>query len=258
MKYKYEIYNCNNGNPTAIITNCTDEKIYKKLSEEIYKTNKNVDQVAVILDVKDNTCTFKLVNGEFCGNACLSISAYMYNNYKTKDITIINKIKKDNQEVDIEIKSIFNNNTGNLIIPKGLFLPNNKCTNLEDYKVEMNGITHYIIPNSYGDKNEEFARSKIQEMEENNTIKNILGIIFLENNKIDPFIWINRIKLLQHQDSCLSGSIAALEYLETTNNIKESDITQPTGESYNIKFKENYIDITGTVRKVETKILEVE
>ena len=62
MKYKYEIYNCNNGNPTAIITNCTDEKIYKKLSEEIYKTNKNVDQVAVILDIKDNICTFKLVN----------------------------------------------------------------------------------------------------------------------------------------------------------------------------------------------------
>jgi hypothetical protein len=56
----------------------------------------------------------------------------------------------------------------------------------------------------------------------------------------------------------LSGSIAALEYLEATKNIKESNITQPTGESYNIKFKENYIDITGTVRKVESKILEVE
>lgn len=44
-------------------------------------------------------------------------------------------------------------------------------------------------------------------------LPNAMGVIFLDDNKIEPFIWIKRIELLQHQQSCLSGSIAALEYI---------------------------------------------
>ena len=51
MKYKYEIYNCNNGNPTAIITNCSDERIYENIAEKIYEIHPEVDQAAVILEV---------------------------------------------------------------------------------------------------------------------------------------------------------------------------------------------------------------
>ena len=121
----------------------------------------------------------------------------------------------------------------------------------------MNGIVHLIIPQSYGKENEEYAKSKIEKMKEKNTVPDVLGIVFLENNKIDPFIWIKRIQLLQHQNSCLSGSIAALEYLQKKEKIKEKLIVQPTGEGYDIKFKENYIDITGIIRKSELGIVEV-
>lgn len=257
MKYKYEIYTCNNGNPTAIITNCNDDKMYKSIAEKIYEIHPNVDQVAVILNVEGNKCTFQLINGEFCGNACLSVSAFLYEYYKIKDATIINKVINENFKTEyIEIESKFDGKLGNLLIPKNLFLTNDESEHPDKYIVKMNGISHLIIPQSFGEKNEEYARKVIQKMEENNTVPDILGIIFLESNKIDPFIWIKRIQLLQHQQSCLSGSIAAIEYLQNKRKTSAKRIIQPTGEVYYIEFKEKYIDITGTLRKSETGVIE--
>ena len=257
MEYKYETYSCNNGNPTAIITNCIDENIYPNIAEQLYKT-REVDQIAVILKIEDNKCTFQLVNGEFCGNACLSISSYMYENYQIKDIIIINKIIDKNGIInDIRIISKYENNIGNLIIPKELFLTKDKKDNQEYYKTNMNGIEHIIIPKSYGNKNEEYAKKEISKLEKKNKIQDILGIIFLENNIIDPYIWINRIKLLQHQQSCLSGSIAALEYLKTKKGITKTKIIQPTGEAYEITIKKNNIHISGNVKRIKVGIIEV-
>ena len=188
----------------------------------------------------------------------MSVSAFMFENYKIKDANIVNKIINENDKVEyIEIESKYDGKIGNLVIPKGLFLTNDKCRDFDNYTVKMNGIVHLIIPQSYGKENEEYAKSKIEKMKEKNTVPDVLGIVFLENNKIDPFIWIKRIQLLQHQNSCLSGSIAALEYLQKKENIKEKLIVQPTGEAYDIKFKENYIDITGIIRKSELGIVEV-
>lgn len=258
MKYKYDIYTCNNGNPTVIIANCNDEKMYERIAQEIYEKHPSVDQVAIILSIAEERCTFQLVNGEFCGNACLSVGAFMHEHYKINKGTIINKIinKNDSSEL-IEIKSKYDGEKGNLLIPKNLFLEDDNHEDASRYIVKMNGIIHTIIPQSFKNKNEEYAIKEIKKIEKNIT-SDVLGIIFLENGKIDPFIWIKRINLLQHQDSCLSGSIAALEYLHNKEGINEKRIIQPTGEAYDIKIKENYIDITGTIRKIDTGIVEVE
>lgn len=258
MNYKYEIYNCNKGNPTAIITNCDHEKMYENIAEKIYEIHPEVDQAAIILDVKGKECSFQLVNGEFCGNACLSVSAFMYNNYKMKDVNIVNKIinKNDNAEY-IKIESKYDGENGNLIIPKNLFIINEQYDNYENYTVKMNGIEHLIIPRSYGILNEKYAKMEIEKMERNNTIPDIIGIIFLESNKIDPFIWIRRVKLLQHQMSCLSGSIATLEYLHKKEKKEENLIIQPTGEAYEIQLNEDYININGIVRKIGFGSVEV-
>ena len=258
MKYKYDIYTCNSGNPTAIIANCNDEKMYKSIAEDIYKKHPNVDQVAVILNITKESCTFQLVNGEFCGNACLSVGAFMHEHYKINKGTIINKIKNKNDASElIEIKSKYDGEKRNLLIPKNLFLEDYNHENTSRYIVKMNGIIHTIIPQTFGNKNEEYAIKEIKKIEKKITT-DVLGIIFLENEKIDPFIWIKRIELLQHQDSCLSGSIAALEYLQKKEGISKKRIIQPTGEAYDIKFKEKYIDIPGTIRNIDTGIVEVE
>ena len=258
MEYKYEIYTCNNGNPTAIITNCNDEKMYENIAEKIYEVHPEVDQAAIILEIKGKKCVFQLVNGEFCGNACLTISAFMNENYKIKNANIVNKIINENGKIEyIKIESKFDGKSGNLIIPKSLFLPIDKSDNFESDIIKMNGIMHLIIPKSYGKMNEEYAKKKIEKIENNSTMPEVLGLIFLEDNKIDPFIWIKRIRLLQHQTSCLSGSIAALEYLHKKEKKKKNLIIQPTGEAYDIQFKKNYIDITGTIRKSEFGSVEV-
>lgn len=252
MGFEYEIYRCNDGNPTAIITNNSSERDYRSIAETIYQTHPEVDQVAVVLNVNDNECTFQLVNGEFCGNACLAISAYIYDNYHITESTIINKIKKSNGEYEsIEIKSKCGGKLGNLLIPRSLFLTNNQQEQSEDYIVKMNGISHLIIPQSFLEMNGEYAKKQIEKLEGKNLVPDVFGIIFLENNKIDPYIWIKRIGLLQHQQACLSGSIAALEYLINKRKTYEREIIQPTGKAYEIEFKKDHIDITGTLQKVK-------
>ena len=92
MKYKFEIYNCNGGNPTAILKNCNSEEMFSKVADKIYDIKPEVDQTAVILKNSENSCTFQLVGGEFCGNACLTICGYMKKEFNIQNGYVINKI----------------------------------------------------------------------------------------------------------------------------------------------------------------------
>ena len=67
MKVNFEIYDLG-GNTTALITNrLTDEKCLV-VADIIMQQNPEVEQVGMILDVKNDTCIFKMAGGEFCGN----------------------------------------------------------------------------------------------------------------------------------------------------------------------------------------------
>lgn len=259
MKYKYEIFNCNNGNPTAIITNCINEEKKVAVSEKIYDLMPDIDQAAIIIEQNEKSCTFQLINGEFCGNACLSICGYMKKMYGNNDITIINKIIDENNQTHyINIKASYENDICSLVIPKKMLINKVEKTKNEIYKVEMNGITHLIIPKSFGIENQKIAYDKIDEFKKENNMPDVLGIIFMNENKIDPFIWINRINLLQNQTACLSGSIATTAYInDIKSNNMDVDIIQPTNESYNIKIEDTNINVKGTVRNIGSGEIEI-
>lgn len=40
-----------------------------------------IDQAAIIIEENENNCTFQLINGEFCGNACIPVCKYMCEKY---------------------------------------------------------------------------------------------------------------------------------------------------------------------------------
>lgn len=257
MKYKHEVFTCNNGNPTAIITNCSSKEKKWSISEKIYDVMPEIDQAAIIIEENENNCTFQLINGEFCGNACLSICKYMGEKYGIIDAKLVNKIIDENDEEHyINIQSYCNKRNCSLIIPKKTLINKVSKTKLGLYKVEMNGITHIIIPDSFGNK--EIAYKQKNEFAKLEKMPDVLGIIFIHENKINPFIWINRIELLQNQTACLSGSIAATAYI---NNLKsdneEVEIIQPTKESYKIKIEENNINVTGIVRCIKKSEIEI-
>lgn len=257
MQYKYEVYTCNNGNPTAIITNCTSKENKWNISEKIYDVMPEIDQAVVIIDENKDNCIFQLINGEFCGNACLSVCKYMGEKYGITDVKIINKVIDENEkEHYINIQGHCNNENCSLIIPKQTLINRISRTKSGLYKVEMNGITHIIIPGSFG--NETIAYKEKDKLLKEEKMPDVLGIIFIKENRINPFIWIDRIELLQNQTACLSGSIAATSYINNLkSNNEEVDIIQPTRESYKIKIEENNINVAGVVRCIKTSEIEI-
>lgn len=257
MKYKYEVFTCNNGNPTAIITDCQSKEKKWSISKKIYDVMPEIDQAVIVIDENKNECTFQLINGEFCGNACLSVCKYMGKKYGNIDVKLVNRvIDENNEEHYINIQSYCNNKNCNLIIPKKTLINEISKTKSGLYKVEMNGITHIIIPNSFG--NEEIAYKQKNEFAKTEKMPDVLGIIFIQENKINPFIWINRIELFQNQTACLSGSIAATSYINNLkSNNEEVEIIQPTEESYKIKIEEDDINVTGIVRCIKKSEIEI-
>lgn len=258
MKFNFEVYNCNGGNPTAILKNCESEEMFSKVADKIYDLKPEVDQTAVILENNENGCTFQLVGGEFCGNACLTICGYMKKEFNIENGYVINKIIDENNiNHYIKINSKCDGDLYKLSIPKELLIKNISNTEASNYIVEMNGITHIIIPKSFGEDNLKYVENEIKKLEEKKCVPDVLGIIFYDGIKIDPFIWIKRIKLLQNQTSCLSGSVAVACYLKDIKNINSFNIMQPTNQSYEIEFKEDFIDISGRVNWTDCGEVEI-
>jgi len=221
---RYEIYDLG-GNPTAIIF------IEGEISpEQIMKDNPEVEQVAIIQSVKGDVCTFKMAGGEFCGNACRAVAEFMRRNYnKSKCKIIINGIVIDansdgkTSQIQLEQNSLVKTCFENFVI--------------------MNGITHVIVK---GQGNETQARKIKKDANDRGITSDAFGVMFLDGNAINPFVWVETAKTFYNETACLSGSIAAAIYLGAT----KIEIIQPTGSPYLIAFDGKTITAKGEVKYV--------
>ena len=162
----------------------------------------------MITSVKGDVCTFRMAGGEFCGNACRAVAEFMRRRYGfTQSTIIINKII---------IKATSDGETSQIVIPKKDLVKEIKPVQC----VIMNGITHIIIPDDVGDA---------------------MGIMFMKENKINPFVIVPKANTFFNETACLSGSIAAAMVSG------DNKIIQPTGQPYSIKIDESEITASGKV-----------
>ena len=234
-KINYEIYDLG-GNTTAIISsNLSDEKCLE-VADKIMKANTDVEQVAMIISVRKNTCTFKMAGGEFCGNACRAVAEYMRKNYNVDRCSI---------EIDgIKIKGASNCKTSEIIIAKKDLIKRIESNGL--YCVFMNGITFVVKQKIEGESNKQIAESIKQQFGKDNKIEQALGIVLIEDERIDPFVWVTKANTFFNETACLSGSIAAAMFLKQ-NKIGKKVIIQPTNEKYTISIGKTNIKASGKV-----------
>jgi len=193
--------------PLSLQTNYQTGGVFTS-ADKIMKQESNVEQVCAIENIKGSTCTFKMAGGEFCGNACRAVAEFMRKNYGFgKSKIIIN---------GIEVQATSNGETSQIIIAKKDLVK--EITPVQC--VFMNGITHIIIPEEVGDA---------------------LGVMFVKENKINPFVLVPKAKTFFNETACLSGSIATALVLGGTK------IAQPTNETYSIEIDETEIKARGKV-----------
>ncbi|MCL2228329.1 MAG: hypothetical protein FWC00_00705 [Firmicutes bacterium] len=229
---KFELY-CLGGNETAIITKNLPDAEALVLSKQIMRENPEVEQVAIIESVKNNVCNFRMTGGEFCGNAVRAVAEFMRRNFGfSKSKIIIN---------GIEIEGESNGRTSTITLPKKSLLREVKTLGGRTYVV-MNGITHVVVD---GRGDEVLARKIKDDATARGITNDAFGVMFLDGNKINPFVWVEKAQTFFNETACLSGSIAVSIFLNQTK------IIQPTNETYTIEITDTKITAGGKVAFID-------
>lgn len=102
--------------------------------------------------------------------------------------------------------------------------------------ISMNGISFFLIEGLQKIQNiPSCDLTKIQKLIKNNLAA---GIIYYEDNRIQPVVYVSPTNSLIWESACGSGSIA---YSLLTGR---NEITQPSGEKISIKTNSNNISIS--------------
>jgi len=230
MRTKYEVY-CLGGNKTAVIMKNLNERDGFDAIRKIMRKHAEVEQVAIVEKVEGDKCTFRMAGGEFCGNACRAVAEFMRRNYgKDKCSIMINRI---------EVKGKSNGMISEIVLSKSSLVRKVAHVNGRTL-VEMNGITHVVVE---CEGNEELAiRIKNSVLDLISSV-DALGVMFLEGSKINPFVWVERVKTFFNETACLSGSIAVALHLGS----KTTRVVQPSGQAYLITVRGEKISASGRV-----------
>lgn len=255
IEIEYKIYNPG-GNITALVKGCEYNKEEKKIINDlIMKENSLVEQVGFL---SDKEYRLEMAGGEFCLNAT-RCAVYDYLNGKEGNIKISVSGVKD------IIKGFILSN-GKVEVIMNINKSISDLISIKDnlYLINLDGILIVIM--NYSDSKEYINRLKINKNKEMNNIKeNILnkidsdasaiGLMLLEDNKINPIVWVKDIDTLFYETACGSGSLGTAIYNYYINKDTNMNIIQPSGYSIDIELDikdelVQYAKIKGIVKNI--------
>ena len=226
------------GNVTAVVYTACKRDDYCLINAEILKREKDCEQVVFIKKFNKRFALVEMAGGEFCGNAVRAVMFYFFLNKNLSNMEI--------KYVGYPFKMYAYSN--------GLIASVQIC--IDDLvkeitpidvgltKVVMVGITHYIVePNSklFRYVND---RNKTQKLiEKFITNEKCIGIVYVKNNEMTPYVFIKKVNTLFLETACGSGMIAcALKYRHLNKNIK---IKQPSQYYLQVDFDKNNANLIG-------------
>ena len=232
------------GNNTALVINDNYKNNEKKLiNDYILGFDKSIEQVGFI---SKNEYRLDMAGGEFCGNATRSAIMYYLNN-KEGNITI-NVNGKYNLKGGIDKE--------NLVYSEMPIIKDNSQIKLIDknkYLVKLDGIVFLVIEDKIYLNDKELKEYSFNLLKKYKLTKyEASGVIYLDNNKIKPIVYVKDINTLFIETACGSGTAAIGIYKSFISKKSiELDVIQPTGKVIKVKTRFNeivdYVEIKGKV-----------
>ena len=209
----------------------------------ILNKHKQCEQVVFIKGWHKNILLIEMAGGEFCGNAIRAVMYYLSLKYSIKyakikyinypfvvDCTCVNEISAFSVIVDRIVKEV-------RMIEQGV------------NKVVMDGITHYVI-----EKSSKYFKYNNNKTKTTKLIKRFthdeksVGIMYMQDFKIYPYVYVNAVNTLFYETACGSGTIAcAMLY----KNLKIITINQPSKYNLNVKFKGQKVFLSGKCKQIK-------
>ncbi len=215
-------------NPTENMTLLLQTPVPRERQQEIAKKliaydNVYAEQAGFIEEPKDLRAAARLqmMAGEFCGNASLSLAAYLFAKEQPEEgeeKTILLEVSGAEELVVCQMKKTVEGFTGRLSMPLPVaygFLPYSlEKENYRLFTVEFAGITHIIVPDSlWGDCAKEKAE-QAAELWEKEISADAFGILLLNEQTmtLTPFVSVRGAGRVWER-GCGSGTTAVGVYL---------------------------------------------
>lgn len=235
------------GNNTALVINNDYSKAEKKIiNDYILGFDKSIEQVGFI---STNEYRLDMAGGEFCGNATRSATMYYLNN------------KQGNLKINVNGKYILNSGIdkdGLTYCEIPIIKDKNQVVKKDDkYIIKLDGIVFLIIDSFIDLKEKELKDYSFNLINKYKLNKyEASGVIYLNNNKIIPVVYVKDINTLFIETACESGTAAVGIYKSfITKESIEEDIIQPSGKEIKVKTNyDDYVDYVEIKGKVESNL----
>ena len=238
MNIEYEILNPS-GNITALVIKDYPREKYQEIANKIMKNNSKIEQVGFLKKYSNSIFRLEMAGLEFCGNASRAFACFLVkkkyvltNNFQISVTGYDNlidckvEIKKDNyySTININLMKKVDDLIQNLVL-------NKKKVSI----IYLPGISHLLLD------------QKIFKFDEKNCLeeaKNIIsrlkllqlpavGVVWFDDNQINPVVYVKDIDSLFYENSCGSGSIAYgiyQSYLKNMEGTFKYDVIQKNKE----------------------------
>lgn len=217
------------GNITVFVTTPVEREKYPAIARQLLAREElKGEQVGFIEKTDQGDFRMEMMGGEFCGNASRSFG-YLLCQQAGEE--------RQEQEVDVSgsprpLKVIADRREGtsqiDMPLPKRMELLRTGPKEVFSMVV-FDGICHLIVPGKSREK--EFVETALEKAREACPC-GAWGLMFLENDRMVPAVYVESTDSLVWESSCASGSMAAAVYLsrEEKDGIFTYTLRQPGGE----------------------------
>lgn len=244
--YKYVLYHPA-GNTTALVFGYSSEN-FKQINDEILAKHKNVEQVGFISLNK-----LTMAGGEICFNALRCAAKFILDNENiSKTIIKMNDkeyqcgISDDSFIEEKELRLRYKNQKF-YYMKTSDYYEINKISNHE-YSVDLGDIFHIVYTKRLDLKQINLKDFAFEYFKNNNLLdKKACGFMYLQDNVLNPIVWVKDIQTLFHESACGSGSFASFLYTNKYLNKDYLALKQPSNEYLFLNKTNDFISISSII-----------
>lgn len=216
------------GNITIFVMNEVPKKDYTSIASQLLKLEKyHAEQVAFnVSPIMGGMGRIEMMGGEFCGNATRSYGYLISQMQDTKPENVLVEISGALNPLNVEINH--KKGTCKTQMPLLQKVETINYKNNTYSAMVFDGIVHIIVPDS--PKNQSFIND-ILNTAKNKILSDAYGVMFLEDSKLTPVVYVVNTDSIIWESSCGSGSMACAAFLSQnkSDGIYTYSFNQPGG-----------------------------
>lgn len=210
------------GEITAVVTVAVDVGRQASLSRRIMKNDNTVEQVAFVTIPDDGSISsLRMMGGELSVNGTVAGCYALLQRQRLSSVTI---------QVEALCQQVTATVTRNEITVN---FPRSMIQTSKNNVVVLRGMAYRVIPGIPKNQNATTAQQRL--LTELAKTSPAAGLVYYENDRIQPLVYVKATRSSVWEQACGSGSIAYALIRGV------SAVRQPSGDIIRIKIKENTI-----------------